>query len=124
MSASRAAATIAATQTAEAKKKKRKQTRSTVSVDTTTVSSDVETIDVDNEEGDIESPSATVAPSVGTPCRAASPEKQAMETPHQTSSMQERPRSGADMVGDLGSHKRARKAPPKLCKPGLRSATK
>jgi hypothetical protein len=53
ISTSRAAATIAATQTAEAKKKKRKQTRSTVLVDTATVSSDVETINVDDEEGDI-----------------------------------------------------------------------
>jgi hypothetical protein len=63
--ASQAATTIAATQTAEAKKK-RKRTKSTVLVDMTTVNSDVETIDVD-EEGDVESPSATAAPSTGTP---------------------------------------------------------
>jgi hypothetical protein len=124
MSASRATATIVATQTAEAKKKKRKRTRWTVSVDTTTVSSDVETFDVDNEVGVIKSPSATAAPSAGTPRRMASPEKQAVETPRQTSSMQECPKSGTDMVGDLGSHKRARKAPPKPCKPGLSLVTK
>jgi hypothetical protein len=81
MSASWAAATIAATKTAEAKKKKRKQTRSTVSVDMTTVSSNVETNNVDNKEGNVKSPSTTAAPSVGTPRRAASPEKQAVETP-------------------------------------------
>jgi hypothetical protein len=75
MSASRAVTTIAATQTAQAKKKKRKRTRSTVSVDTTTISSDIETIDIDNEEGDMESPSATITPSAGTPRRVASPEK-------------------------------------------------
>jgi hypothetical protein len=38
-----------------------------VSVDMTTVDSDVETIDVGNEEGDAELPSATAAPSAGTP---------------------------------------------------------
>jgi hypothetical protein len=95
-----------------------------VSVHTTMVSSSVETIDVDDEEGDAESPSATATLSVGTPRKAASPEKQAVGTPRQTSSTQERPGSSADTVGDLGSHKRARKAPPKPCKPGLRSATK
>jgi hypothetical protein len=120
MSASRAAATIAATQTMEAKKK-RKRTGLTVLVDTTTVSSGVETIDVDNEEGDVESPSATATPSAGTPLKAASLEKQAVGTPRQTSSTQECPRWSTDTMGDLGSHKRARKAPPK---PDLRSATK
>jgi hypothetical protein len=45
ISGSRVATSVAATQTAEVKKK-RKQTRSA-----TTVSSDVETIDVDDEEG-------------------------------------------------------------------------
>jgi hypothetical protein len=72
---SRASATIAATQTADAKKKKRKQTGSTVSVDTNTVGSGVETINADDDEGNAESPSATTAPSAGTPRRAASPEK-------------------------------------------------
>jgi hypothetical protein len=121
---SRAAATIAATQTAEAKKKKWKQTRSTVSVDTTMVSSGVETIEDDDEEGDTELPSKMAAPSVGTPHKAASTEEQAVETPRQTSVTQERLRSSADTMGDLRSHKRARKAPPKPCKPGLKSATK
>jgi hypothetical protein len=124
ISALRTAATIAATQTAEAKKKKRKRTRSTVSVDMTTVSSSIETIEVDDDERDTESPSAMAAPSAGTPRKAASTEEQAVGTPCQTSATQERPRSSADTVGDLRSHKRARKAPPKACKPGLRSATK
>jgi hypothetical protein len=90
----------------------------------TTVSSGVETIDVDDEEGDVESPSATVAPFVGTPRRVVSPEKQAVGTPLQTSTTQERPRSSTNTVGNLGSHKRARKAPPKPYKTGLKSATK
>jgi hypothetical protein len=72
ISASRVAASIAATQTAEAKKKKRKHTRSTVSFDMTIVSSDVETIDVDDEVANVESPSTTAAPSAGTPRRAVS----------------------------------------------------
>jgi hypothetical protein len=41
----------AATQAVEAKKRRGKRTRSTVSVDTTTISSDIETIDIDDEEG-------------------------------------------------------------------------
>jgi hypothetical protein len=56
-------------------KQKRKRIRSIVSVDMTTIGSNVETIDVNDDEGDAESPSATAAPSVGTPHRAASPEK-------------------------------------------------
>jgi hypothetical protein len=106
ISASRAATTITATQSAEAKKKKQKRTRSTVSVDTTIVSSDVETIEVDDDEGDTESPSATAAPSAGTPRKAASMEEQAVGTPRQTLATQERSRSSIDVVGDLGSHKR------------------
>jgi hypothetical protein len=47
--ASRTAATIAATQTAEAKKEKRKRTRPTVSVDMALVSFSVETIDVGDD---------------------------------------------------------------------------
>jgi hypothetical protein len=106
------------------KKKKRKRTRPTMSVDMATVSSSVETIEVDDEEGGAESPGATVAPSAGTPRRAVSTEEQAVETPRRTSATEEHSRSSADTVGDLGSHKRVRKAPPKPCKPGLRSATK
>jgi protein required for attachment to host cells len=86
-----------------------------VSADTTTISSDVETINVDDEEGDAQSPKATTS---------LSPGKQAVETPHQTSKTQGRSMSSTDPVGDLGSHKRMKKAPPKPCKPGLRSATK
>jgi hypothetical protein len=44
--------------------------------------------------------------------------------PCQTSKMQGRSTSSTDLAGDLGSNKRMKKAPPKPCKPGLRSATK
>jgi hypothetical protein len=56
-------ASQAATQVAEAKKRRGKRTRSAVSADTTTKSSDVETIDVEGEEGDMQSPRTTTAPS-------------------------------------------------------------
>jgi hypothetical protein len=124
ISASRAAATITETQTAEAKKKKRKRTRPTESVDMATVSSSVETIEVNDEDGDAESPGAIVALSTGTPCRAVSTEEQTVEMPRRMSATEERPRSSADTVRDLESHKKVRKVPPKPCKPGLRSATK
>jgi hypothetical protein len=95
----------AATQAAEAKKRKRKRTRSVVSADTTTISFDVETINVDDGEGDVESPKATTAPSLG---------KQAVVTSRQASKTQGRPTLSIDPVSDLGSHKRAKKVPPKL----------
>jgi hypothetical protein len=120
-------ASSAATQAAEAKKKKKKnkkRTRSATSVNKTMISFDVETIVVNDGEGDVESPKATAALSAGTPRRAASPGKQAVETPCKVSKTQERPRSSIDPMGDLGLHKRMKKAPPKPCKPGLRSATK
>jgi hypothetical protein len=88
----------------EAKKRRGKQTRSTVSVDTTTISSDVETIDVDDEDGDTQSPKATKAPSPG---------KQVVETPRPTSNMKGRSTSSTDPTGDVGSNKRMKKAPPK-----------
>jgi hypothetical protein len=122
--AGKISASQATTQAAEVKKKKRKQTRSTVSLDTTTISSDVETIDVDDGEGDIESPKEIATPSAGTPRRVASPGKQAVETHRWASKTQERPRSSIDPLGDLGLHKGAKKVPPKPCKPNLRSATK
>jgi hypothetical protein len=103
------------TQAAEAKKRKRKQTRSAVSADTTTISFDVETIDVDDEEGDAESPKATATPSPG---------KQAVETPHQASKTQGHPALSTNPVGNLGLHKRMKKALPKPCNPGLGPATK
>jgi hypothetical protein len=90
--AGKISASRAATQAAEAKKKKRKRTRSAVSADTTLISSDVETIDVDDEEGDVESPKATTPLSAGTARRAATPEKQKVETPCQASKTQEHPR--------------------------------
>jgi hypothetical protein len=105
----------AATQAAEAKKRMGKRTRSAVSANTTTISSDFETIGVDDGDGDVQSPKATTTPSPG---------KQAVETPRQTSKTQGRSTLSNDPVGDLGSHKRMKKAPPKPCKPGLRSETK
>jgi hypothetical protein len=108
-------ASQAATQAAEAKKRKGKRTRSAVSADTAMISSDVETIDVDDGEGNMQSPKATTAPS---------PKKQAVEMPRQTSKTQGRSSSRTDPVGDLGSHERMKKAPPKPCKLGLRSVTK
>jgi hypothetical protein len=108
-------ASQAATQAAEAKKRKGKRTKSAVSADSTIISFDVETIDVDDGEGDMQSPKSTTA---------SSPEKQVVETPRQTSKMQGRSTSSIDLVGDLGSHKRMKKAWLKPCKPGLRSATK
>jgi hypothetical protein len=80
--AGKISASRAATQAAETKKK-RKRTRSAVSVDTTMISLDVETIDVDDREGDVELPKETTAPSAGTPRRAATLGKQAVETPRQ-----------------------------------------
>jgi hypothetical protein len=111
----------AATQVVEStkRKRKRKRARSAVLADTTTTSSHVETTDVDDGEGDIESPKATAASSVGTPHITASPRKQAVETPCQASKTQERPASSTDPVGDLGSQKRVKKASPKPCKPAL-----
>jgi hypothetical protein len=97
------------------KKRKRKQTRSAVSADNTTISSDIVTINVEDEVGDVESPKATTAPSLG---------KQAVETRLQASKTQEDPALRTNLMGDLGSHKRMKKAPPKPCKPSLRSATK
>jgi hypothetical protein len=63
----------AATQIAEAKKRRGKWTRSTLSTDTTIASSDVETIDIKDVEGDVHSPKATTA---------LSPRGQAAKTPH------------------------------------------
>jgi hypothetical protein len=58
-------ASQAATQIAEATKRRGKRTRSAVSADTTTASSDVEIIDVEDVKGDMQSPKATTAPSPG-----------------------------------------------------------
>jgi hypothetical protein len=108
-------ASQAATQITEAKKRRGKWTRSAVSADTTTVSSDVKTIDVEYDEGDMQSPKATTAPSPGG---------QVAETPHPAPRAQGRATSSTNPAGDAGSNKRMKKAPPKPCKPGLRSATK
>jgi hypothetical protein len=109
-------ASQAATQIAEAKKRRGKRTRSAVSTDTTTtVSSDVETIDVEDNKGDVQSPKATTAPS---------PRGQAAEMPHPAPRAQGRATSSTDPAGDFGSNKRMKKAPPKPCKSDLRLATK
>jgi hypothetical protein len=103
-------------QIAEAKKRRGKRTRSTVSADNiTSVSSDVDTIDVEDNMGDVQSPKATTAPSPGG---------QVAETPHPAPRAQGRATSSTNPAGDAGSNKRMKKAPPKPCKPGLRSATK
>jgi hypothetical protein len=58
-------ASVVATQVAEVNKRRSKRTRPAVSVDTTTRSSDIETIDVEKDKGDVQSPEATTAPSLG-----------------------------------------------------------
>jgi hypothetical protein len=93
-------------------------------VDTTTVSSSIETIDVRDEEDNAKSSGAMTTPSAGTPRKAASIKEHAMVMPRWTSIMEERPRSSTNAVGDPGSQKRAKKAPPNPYKPGLLSATK
>jgi hypothetical protein len=103
-------ASQAATQVAEAKKRRGKRTRSAVSADTTTIISDVETIDVEDDEGGVQSPKATMAPSPG---------RQVAETPHPTSRTQGRSTSSTDPAGDVGSNKSMKKAPPYPCKPDL-----
>lgn len=113
MSASRAAATVAATQAAESKKKKkrkRKRAGPTVSVHTTTASSDVEIINIKEEKDDVKSLSTST--------------EQATETPRKAIVVEECSRSGADVPGDAVSQKSAKKAPPKTIKPGLRSTSK
>jgi hypothetical protein len=52
IAASQVAAQVA-THVAEAKKRRGKRTRSTVSADTTTISSDIEAIDIEDDEGDV-----------------------------------------------------------------------
>jgi hypothetical protein len=115
---------IAATHTADAKKKKRKRTGLAASADMTTVSSSVETINVEDEEDDAKSPStATVLPAE-TPRKATTTEGQLSQTPRKVATSEERSRSDADVLGDVGSQKRAKKALPKPCKLGLRLVTK
>jgi hypothetical protein len=108
-------ASQAATQIAEAKKRRGKQTRSAVSVDTTIMSSDVEAIDVEDDEGDVQSSKATTA---------LSPAGQATETSLLPPGAQGRSTSSTGPVDDVGLNKRLNKAPPKTCKPNLRSTTK
>jgi hypothetical protein len=72
-------------------KKKRIWTRFTVSVEMTTVSSGVKTIEVDDDEGDAKSPSATTAPSAGTPRKAVLMEEQAVGTPRQAQQLKRAP---------------------------------
>jgi hypothetical protein len=97
------------------KKRRGKRTRSVVSADTTTVSSHVETIDIEDDDGDVRSPKATTAPSLGG---------QAAETPRPMPRAQGQTTLSTNPVGDVGLNKRMKKAPPMPCKPNLRSATK
>jgi hypothetical protein len=108
----------------EAKKEKRKKTGPAMSADTAMVISSVVTIDVDDEKDDAKSPDVIEVPSIEAPRKATSTEERVTEMPQRTSATEERCRSGVDSLGDAGSQKRARKAPPKPCKPGLRPATK
>jgi hypothetical protein len=87
---------------------------SAVSADTTTCSSNIKTIDIE-DEGDVQSLKATTAPSPG---------KWAAEMPRPTPGAEGPSTSSTDPAADIGSIKRMKKAPPKPCKPGLRSATK
>jgi hypothetical protein len=103
------------TQHAEAKKRRGKRTRSAVSTDTTSKSSDIETIDVEEDEGDVQSPRATTAPSSG---------RRAAKTPRPAPGVQGLSTSSTGPADNEGSNKRLKKAPPKPCKPILRSATK
>jgi hypothetical protein len=96
----------AATQVAEKKKRRGKRTRSAVSV---------ETIDVEEDEGDVQLSKATMAPSPG---------RQAVETPRPTLGVLGLSTSSTSPADDAGSNKRLKKAPPKPCKPNLRSETK
>jgi hypothetical protein len=96
----------------------------TVSAKTTMVSSNVETIDVDEEEDDAKLPSAPKVLPTDTLRKATTMEGQASETRRKVSTTEERSSLGVDILGDAGSQKRARRAPPKPIKPGLRSASK
>jgi hypothetical protein len=108
-------ASQAATQIAEAKKRRGKRTRSAVSADTTTMSSNLKTIDVEDDESDVQSPKAMTAPS---------PAGQVAETPRPAPEAHGWSTSSTGPVDVVGSNKRLKKAPPKPCKPSLRSATK
>jgi hypothetical protein len=108
-------ASQAATQLVEAKNRRGKRTRSTLSVDTTSMSFDVETIDVEEDEGDVQSPRATTVPSPG---------RRVVETPRPALGAQGLSTSSTGPADDTGSNKRLKEAPPKPCKPGLRSVTK
>jgi hypothetical protein len=107
-------ASQAAAQVTKVKKRRGKQTRSAVSVDTTMKISDVENIDVEEYEGDMQSPKATTAPSPG---------RQAAETPRTAPGAQGLSTSSTP-ADNAASNKRLKKAPPKPCKPNLRSTTK
>jgi hypothetical protein len=95
-----------------------------VSADTTIVSFSIETINIDDEEDDAKSLDAVADPSTEMPHKVVSAEERVTETPSRTSMTEECPRSGPNSLGDAGSQKRARKAPPKPCKFGIRSASK
>jgi hypothetical protein len=108
-------ASQAATQVAEEENRRGKRTRSAVSADTTTRSSDVETIDVEEDKGDVQSPKAITAPSLG---------RLAVDTPDPAPGAQGLSTSSTGPADDARSNKRQKKAPPKPCKPNLRQAVK
>jgi hypothetical protein len=101
--------------TREGKEEEREADQVVVLTDTTSKSSDVETIDVEEDEGDVQSPRATAV---------LPPGRRAAEAPRPAPGAQGLSTSSTSPADDVGSNKRLKKAPPKPCKPGLRSATK
>jgi hypothetical protein len=98
---------------------------SAVSVDTTTVSSDIATINIDKEEeDDAKSPNAATVPPAEMPRRAKTTKGPASETPRKVTTAEEHSRSTVDVLGNAWSRKRARRAPFKPVKLGLRSTIK
>jgi hypothetical protein len=79
------------------------------------MSFDIEAINIEDDEGDVQLPKATTAPSPG---------RQEAETPRPALGAQGRSTSSTGPVDDVGSNKKLKNAPPKPCKPDLRSATK
>jgi hypothetical protein len=83
------------------------------------------TINVEEEEkDDVRSPGAVTLPPAKTPHNVVSMEERATKTPRRAIAAKECSRLGADVPGDVGSQKRAKKGPPRPIRPGLRSAIK
>jgi hypothetical protein len=105
-------ATIATTQTAKAKKKS-KRVGPAAPANTAAVSSGVETINVEEEENEAKSPSAATVSPPEMPRKAMATEGQSLHTPCKGATLEECSRSGAVVLGDAGSQKKVKKAPPK-----------